>query len=167
MLSNITTKHSRPQPPGQLPSTHNRLVQHQAWIVGLTTANAMIKQCGKWGNKNYLIWAASWQNQQCGCAPSEDSNQPGHPPSLIRVFAVRMRKTRVLSYPLSAQRRLWPDWVDAQADLSLRCAHTHFAGFVMRRLIYGVDSRIIWAEPLPSPCPRYSLIHKFVNKIDQ
>ena len=24
-----------------------------------------------------------------GCAPSEDSDQPGHPPSLIRVFAVR------------------------------------------------------------------------------
>ena len=24
------------------------------------------------------------------CAPSEDSDQPGHPPSLIRVFAVRM-----------------------------------------------------------------------------
>ena len=23
------------------------------------------------------------------CAPSEDSDQPGHPPSLIRVFAVR------------------------------------------------------------------------------
>ena len=35
-----------------------------------------------------LIWAASWQNQQCGCAPSKDSDQPGHPPSLIRVFAV-------------------------------------------------------------------------------
>ena len=26
------------------------------------------------------------------CAPSEDSGQPGHPPSLIRVFAVRMEK---------------------------------------------------------------------------
>ena len=26
------------------------------------------------------------------CAPSEDSDQPGHPPSLIRVFAVRMKK---------------------------------------------------------------------------
>ena len=24
------------------------------------------------------------------CAPSEDSDQPGHPPSLIRVFAVRL-----------------------------------------------------------------------------
>ena len=26
---------------------------------------------------------ATWQNQQNGCAPSEDSDQPGHPPSLI------------------------------------------------------------------------------------
>ena len=40
------------------------------------------------------------------CVPSEDSDQPGHPPSLIRVFAVRMKKAWVLSYPLSAQRRL-------------------------------------------------------------
>ena len=36
------------------------------------------------------IWAATWQNQQNECAPSEDSDQPGHPPSLIRVFAVRL-----------------------------------------------------------------------------
>ena len=33
-------------------------------------------------------------------------DQPRHPPSLIRVFAVRMKKAWVLSYPLSAQRRL-------------------------------------------------------------
>ena len=26
------------------------------------------------------------------CAPSKDSDQPGHPPSLIRVFTVRMKK---------------------------------------------------------------------------
>ena len=45
-------------------------------------------------------------NQQSNCAPSEDSDQPGHPPSLIRVFAVRMKKAWVLSYPLSTQRRL-------------------------------------------------------------
>ena len=60
------------------------------------------------------------------CAPSEDSDQPGHPPSLIRVFAVRMKKAQVLSYPLSAQRGLWSDWADAQADLSLRWAHRPF-----------------------------------------
>ena len=38
------------------------------------------------------IWVATWQNQHSECAPSEDSDQPGHPPSLIRVFAVRMKK---------------------------------------------------------------------------
>ena len=54
-----------------------------------------------------------------------------HPPSLIRVFAVRMEKALVLSYPLSAQRRLWSEWADAQADLSLRLAYSHFVGFVM------------------------------------
>ena len=79
-------------------------------------------------------WAVTWQNQQSECAPSEDSDQPGHLPSLIRVVTVRMKKPWVLSYPLSAQRRLWSDWADAQADLSLRCAHTHFVGFVMSRL---------------------------------
>ena len=63
------------------------------------------------------------------------TDQPGHLPNLIRVFAVRMKKAWVLSYPLSAQRRLWSDWVDAQADLSLRWVLSHFVGFVMRRLI--------------------------------
>ena len=45
-----------------------------------------------------------------------------------------MKKAWVLSYPLSAQRRLWSVWVDAQADLSLRWAHSHIVGFVMSRL---------------------------------
>ena len=36
----------------------------------------------------WAIWATSWQNQQNGCASSEDSDQPGHPPNLIRIFAV-------------------------------------------------------------------------------
>ena len=45
----------------------------------------------------YDTWAATWQNQQNEWAPSEDSDQPGHPPSLIRVFAVCMKKAWVLS----------------------------------------------------------------------
>ena len=90
---------------------------------------------GQWEKKNKGLdsvfdnsfkWAATWQNQQYECAPSKDSDQPGHPPSLIRVFAVRMKKSWVLSYPLSAHRRLWSDWADAQADLSLRWAHMPF-----------------------------------------
>ena len=35
--------------------------------------------------------------------PSEDSDEPGHPPSLIRVFAVRLKKLWVLSCLLGAQ----------------------------------------------------------------
>ena len=69
------------------------------------------------------------KTNKMACAPSEDSDQPGHPPSLIRVFAVRLKKARILSYPLSAQRRLWSDWSDAQADLSLRWAHMPFCWF--------------------------------------
>ena len=79
------------------------------------------------------------------CAPSKDSDEPGHPPSLIwRVFAVRMKKHSlakkasfsgwVLSYLLSTQRRVWSDWADAQADLSLCWVHSYFVGFVMKRL---------------------------------
>ena len=50
-------------------------------------------------------------------------------PGLIRVFAVRMKKAWVLSYPLSVQRRLWSDWVNTQADLSPHLAHSHFFWF--------------------------------------
>ena len=63
------------------------------------------------------------------CVPSKDSEQPGHSPSLIRVFTVHMKKAWVLSYSLSAQLRLWSDWADAQADLSLCWAHMSFCWF--------------------------------------
>ena len=80
------------------------------------------------------VWATTWQNQQNGYAPSENWSAwapSWHPPSLITVFAVCMKKAWVLSYTFSTQRRLWSDWVDAQTDLSLRWAHTQFVGFVM------------------------------------
>ena len=76
------------------------------------------------------------KTNKMACAPSEDSGQPWHPPSLIRVFDVCMKKAWTYSYPLSAQRRLWSDWADAQANLSLRWAHSHCVGFVMMQLIY-------------------------------
>ena len=51
------------------------------------------------------------------CVPSEDTDQPGRPPTLIKVFAVHMKKLWGLSYPLSAQRRLFrldgcPGWLE-------------------------------------------------------
>ena len=65
------------------------------------------------------------KTNKMACGPSKDSDQSRqHPPSLIRVFAVRIKKAWVLSYPLSAQRRL------------IRLGGCHFVGFVMRRLIF-------------------------------
>ena len=52
------------------------------------------------------IWAASRQNQQNDCAPSENSDQPGHPPSLIRVLAVRSVSSYGPKLSSCGQRRL-------------------------------------------------------------
>ena len=68
------------------------------------------------------------KTNNAACAPIEDSDQPGHPPSRIRVVVVRIKTAWVLSYLLSAQRRLRSGWADAQADLRLRWAQSHFVG---------------------------------------
>ena len=81
---------------------------------------------------------------KCPVRPAK-TDQPGHLPSRIRVFAVRMEKHEGLSYHLSPQWRLWSDWADAQANLSLCRAHTRFVGFLMSRLFYACshdDNRI-------------------------
>ena len=38
------------------------------------------------------------KTNKMACVPSEDSDQPGHPPSLIRVFAVRLRVAKDPSF---------------------------------------------------------------------
>ena len=78
------------------------------------------------------------------CAPSEDSDQPGHLPSLVRVLAVCMKEPWVLSYPMSAQRRLWSDCADAQADLSLWWARRSF----LARLYVRSTRRAIVVTPV-------------------
>ena len=100
-------------------------------LKGMSSRQEVVKPA-----KNKIIEPPHDKTNKMACAPSEDSDQPGQPPSLIRIFAVCMKKAWVLSYPMSAQRRLWSDWADAQADLSLRWVHSLFVGFVVRRLIY-------------------------------
>ena len=82
-----------------------------------------------------------------------------------------MKKAWVLSYPFSAQRRLWSDWADAQADLSLRWAHNHFVGFVISWLKYsfsiihsltrplGIINRV-WSMVVAIPGLQYSQQNK-------
>ena len=110
--------------------------------INFMSMKKLILCCSVSGRERYMCHDMTWQNQQNECAHSEDSDQTGRP-SLIRVFAVCMKKPWALSYPLSAERRLWSDWADAQANLSLRWVHIHFVGFVMSWLI---SEQQIWQD---------------------
>ena len=91
--------------------------------------------------------AASWQNQQNGMCAKQTQislgihpDQPGHPPSLIRVFAVRIKKVWVLSYPLSAKRRLirlggCPDWSESLLGVQSFCWFCHVAAPIHTYLV--------------------------------
>ena len=85
------------------------------------------------GKTGVCKWATSWQNQQNDCAPSEDSDQPGHPPSLgSSLCAQWVAKEQCFLHadsedsdqtgPIS--RLIWV--FAGRTD--------HFVGFVMRRL---------------------------------
>ena len=98
--------------------------------------------------------AATWQTQQNDCAPSEDSDQPGHPPSLIRVIAVRMKKAWVLSYPLSAQRR--PDQTGRMPRLIWV-----FAGRTVNLLVLSCrGSNGVWSSGWPEVDKLTEIIRK-------
>ena len=72
---------------------HSREVVHLAtsYLQSLSgrgsqkTLTPKIRSGSEWGTGFTFVL----RNQQNDCAPSEDSDQPGHPPSLFRVFAVR------------------------------------------------------------------------------
>ena len=85
------------------------------------------------------VWAIIWKKKKNECAPSEDPDQPGHPPSLIRVFAVRIKKAWTLATH-------WAHSEDSDQTgrmLSLCWAHTNFVGFVMPWLICFYINEII------------------------
>ena len=50
-----------------------------------------------------IIWALTWGNgrSDMGTAPNEDSNQPAHPRSLIRVLVLCMKKPCILCYQIT------------------------------------------------------------------
>ena len=78
------------------------------------------------------------------CAPSKDSDQLGHQPSLIIVFAVPKRKAWTLSYPLSAQLRLWSDWWMLRLIWVFAGRTSHIVGFVVHRLKRYCNDPTYW-----------------------
>ena len=65
------------------------------------------------------------------CAPSEDSDQPWHPPSLIRVFAVRIMDSSGPNPSSDGQRRFWSDWANARLIWVFGGRAGYFVGFVL------------------------------------
>ena len=63
------------------------------------------------------------------CATSEDSDQPAHSRSLIRVFAGRMCLLQPPSYPKTDKREPLPYLVNEQAELNLSWLHRSFFMF--------------------------------------
>ena len=89
--------------------------------------------------RNYYMSRRATKATKWSVRPGK-ADQPGHLPSLIRVFAIRMKKPWILGYPLSALRILWSDWLYAQADLSLRWAHRSFCLFCHEAVHYGTTT---------------------------
>ena len=71
------------------------------------------------------FYTSLYENQQNDCAPSENSDQPGHPPSLIRVFAVRMKKAWILT-----THRAHSEDSDQAGRI-----RSHFVGFHIHKLL--------------------------------
>ena len=80
-------------------------------------------------------WATSLQNQQNDCAPSELRSAWASAQSDQSSLCAQL-VAKVPSF-LHAESEDWSDWLDAQAHLSLRWAHSYIVGFVMSQLKCG------------------------------
>ena len=117
------------------------------WTIFLEKSSMILNDSGKdykkiLVNMTYL-WSLHWltanriieperdKTNKMTCASSKDSDQPAHPPSLIRVFAVCFMGSKWPNASVSGQWRLWSDWADAQADSSLPWAHMSFCLFCL------------------------------------
>ena len=90
------------------------------------------------------IWASKWQNQQNHLWAQRWLRSVWASISLIRIFAICMKKYWVLIYQLSGQQRLirldrcqgcWSDWRMPRLIWVLAGHTEHFVGFVVLRLI--------------------------------
>ena len=97
------------------------------------------------------------KTNKMACAPSEDSDHPSIRP--VWSESLLLHEAWVLGYPLSAQRRLWSDWADAQADRSLGwaqscCWFCHDAAHILINMDWnknymvnslGINKWLLWA----------------------
>ena len=75
----------------------------------------------------YTKWAASWQNQQNDCDPSEDSDQPGHQPSLIESSLSAWRKLGQRTAKILIRLGGCPGWSESSLGAQSHCWFCHEA----------------------------------------
>ena len=83
-------------------------------------------------------------------APGEDPDQPGHLPSLIRVFACAQWVAKDPSFlHADSEDSNQTGWMPRL--ICLRWAHIYFVGFVMSRLIFLLNLCVShpWDKPIP------------------
>ena len=92
-----------------------------------------------WNNKQF---ASHDNNKWCSeLLINLKANNTELPHDKTNKMTVHPAKTQISL--ACGHRRPWSDWADAQADLSLRWAHNHIVGFVMRWLIFYWEIWII------------------------
>ena len=87
-------------------------------------------RCSKFfcGTCNSIIEPPHDKTNKITCAPSKDSNQPGHPPVRSESMLPAWRNLWSLAIHW-AHSKDWSDWADAQADMSLCWVHWSFCWF--------------------------------------
>ena len=69
--------------------------------------------------RKFTVWQTIYEHDKTNkmnCAPSEDSDQPGWPPSLISIFTVHFLSS--LGPKLSSDgQKDWSDWADSKLIL--------------------------------------------------
>ena len=82
-----------------------------------------------WDGHMKINWAACQKTYLQTCAPREDSDQPAHSRSLIRIFTGRILDSQGCPLSSCGQWRLWSHCTDAQGDLSLRWTYVSEGSF--------------------------------------
>ena len=108
-----------------------------------------------------MILAAIGQNQQSDCAPSEDSDQPEHPPSLIRVFA---RRSMGSFFMRTANTLIRMGGCPGSSESSLHMSFCRFCRAVAHLVLLNCSYSVIWL-PSNNRTFAYSWIFLLLSKV--
>ena len=114
---------------------YSAMSRRLTFLIDVSSSKFYLYKCffGRiWWEQGHLSHDMTWQNQQNECASSEDSDQPRHLPSLLRVFAVRSMGSWGPKVSSCGQKRLirlsgCPGWSESLLGAHSFCWFYHVA----------------------------------------